>query len=168
MLLWRLGGRGHGAALTETAKPGGNGHGNSRSKRHQIVAGRTSGLCERGNGHAKHRERHKSILHCGTHDVAPCFLRISRQWVVDAHRAGALTLPGWYCWIGSDLQQSFCVSLVLVRDGLSHINGGEQHEHIRLDQGNAQVQSKKNYRQRHRNQREADQRQQIAGVHVGK
>src|SRR6185437_14190920 len=90
----RFAGGSNGAALSKTAKTGGNGHRNTGGNRHHAGMGvrGPGGLRESRNGHAQNRERHKSFLH-RTHIFSPnSFLRIPRQWVVDAHRAGALTL----------------------------------------------------------------------------
>src|SRR3984893_7820034 len=57
-------------------------------------------------------------------------------------------------------------TLMIVRRRLSQINHRQQHEHIRLNDGHAQVQPEKHRWDCDRHQREERQRHQVAGKHI--
>ena len=87
---------------------------------------------------------------------------MNRQWVVDAHRAGTLTLtadagrveaaPRLKCRFGHAYLRCGRKTLVVVRRCLPQVNHRQQHEHIRLNHRYAQMQSKKDDRYKERNQ----------------
>src|ERR1700723_2097014 len=80
--------------------------------------------------------------YCSLRILSPCFRRNCRQWVVEAHRAGPLTLaanePEWKQPPARDQ------TLVLVGDCLGGVNQRQQHKNVGLNHGHSQVQRHKN------------------------
>src|SRR5208282_1298586 len=74
------------------AKSGGQAHAEADADRNHVDSGRTA-ICKGRNGKAKRRQGHEHILKF-LHN-SPASLKIDRQWVVEAHRAGPLTLAAF-------------------------------------------------------------------------
>src|ERR1700688_2165373 len=80
--------------------------------------------------------------YCSLRILSPCFRRNCRQWVVEAHRAGPLTLaanePEWKQPPAREQ------TLVVVGNCLGDVNQRQQHKDVGLDHGHPQVQRHKN------------------------
>src|ERR1039458_1284893 len=85
-------GRSNRPALTEAAHAGGQTHTQTSADRHQTDGGRAT-IREGRNGETKSRQGHEYVLKFP--HISPASFGIGCQWVVEAHRAGPLTLAAY-------------------------------------------------------------------------
>lgn len=144
-----FGGRGDCLALTETAKPCSQPHAEADADRRHVDHCRAA-LCKGRNGKAESRQSDEYILKFP--HSSPASFEINRQWVVEAHRAGPLTLAvvrlsGVEALSGGIFFLAFgegrCPeALVFVRGCLGEINHRQEHEDVGLNERNQKVQAK--------------------------
>jgi hypothetical protein len=90
-----LSGGADGASLAEAAEAGSEAHAEADAERAPVSHRRAAALGEDRRGEAEQRQRCEQVFKF-THS-SPASLEICRQWVVEAHRAGPLTLAAYRC-----------------------------------------------------------------------
>src|ERR1700722_3761111 len=77
-------------------------------------------------GTARNRTDNVMNRYCSMRILSPCFRKNCRQWVVEAHRAGPLTLAAFEPEWKQAPARKHRKNLVVVRHCLRHVNHGQQ------------------------------------------